>query len=75
MVLIESLGKITAEENHAISVVLEQLIADLQSKDQYEEFDEMNDDERRVELLLMLFDRTKSRRDKVKLIAFINTVT
>ncbi|XP_017780750.1 PREDICTED: uncharacterized protein LOC108565682 [Nicrophorus vespilloides] len=58
-------GKITAEENHAISVVLEQLIADLQSKDQYEEFDEMNDDERRVELLLMLFDRTKSRRDKV----------
>ncbi|XP_056636814.1 uncharacterized protein LOC130445274 [Diorhabda sublineata] len=57
-------GKETAE-NETIEGLLAQLIHDLTDKGLYEQYEAMEEGDRRVELLLILFDRVKIRRDKV----------
>ncbi|VEN48521.1 unnamed protein product [Callosobruchus maculatus] len=58
-------GKETAE-NETIEGLLIQLVHDLMDKNQYEAYEELPENERRNELLLLLFDRVKIRRDKVQ---------
>lgn len=57
-------GKETPE-NETIEGLLIQLIHDLNDKGQYEPYEQLEEVERRVELLLILFDRVKARRDKI----------
>ncbi|KAJ8970893.1 hypothetical protein NQ314_000980 [Rhamnusium bicolor] len=49
----------------AVEGLLVQLVHDLTEKGQYEQYEQLEEPERRFELLLMLFDRVKTRRDKV----------
>ncbi|CAH1958648.1 unnamed protein product [Acanthoscelides obtectus] len=58
-------GKETAE-NETIEGLLVQLVHDLMDKNQYAQYEELPENERRNELLLLLFDRVKIRRDKVQ---------
>lgn len=54
------------EFNETVEGLLEQLIEDLKAKGQYSCcYDNLDDYERRMELLMTLYDRIKIRRDKV----------
>ncbi|ENN82767.1 hypothetical protein YQE_00865, partial [Dendroctonus ponderosae] len=54
------------EFNETVEGLLEQLIEDLKAKGQYNCcYDNLDDYERRMELLMTLYDRIKIRRDKV----------
>lgn len=53
-------------QNDTVEGLLIQLIHDLSEKEMYQEFEAMEESQRRVELLLLLFDRVKTRRDKVR---------
>ncbi|XP_050515734.1 uncharacterized protein LOC114345139 [Diabrotica virgifera virgifera] len=57
-------GKEVAD-NETIEGLIAQLIHDLTDKNMYDEYEQMEESERRIELLLILFDRVKIRRDKV----------
>ncbi|XP_018567603.1 uncharacterized protein LOC108908153 [Anoplophora glabripennis] len=52
-------------ENDTVEGLLTQLVHDLTEKGMYQEFEQLEESQRRVELLLLLFDRVKTRRDKV----------
>ncbi|XP_030763780.1 uncharacterized protein LOC115888254 [Sitophilus oryzae] len=53
------------EFNETVEGLLEQLIEDLEYKGQYATYEDLDDYERRMELLIVLYDRIKARRDKV----------
>lgn len=57
-------GKQT-DENETIEGLLIQLIHDLCNKGAYEPYEALGEAERRIELLLVLFERVKVRRDRV----------
>lgn len=55
-------GKITTQENTIVDGLMDQLIKDLQRRNEYAQYALMPDKERRVELLLLLFDLTYRRK-------------
>ncbi|CAH1169550.1 unnamed protein product [Phaedon cochleariae] len=57
-------GKETSQ-NETVEGLLTQLVHDLMEKGRYAEYEAMEENDRRLELLLVLFDRVKARRDKV----------
>lgn len=57
-------GKLT-DENETVEGLLVQLIHDLNNKGQYEQYEGLEETERRIELLMLLFQRVKARRDRV----------
>lgn len=57
-------GKQTSE-NETVEGLLIQLIHDLTNKGAFEPYEAMEETDRRIELLLLLFDRVKVRRDRV----------
>lgn len=54
-----------AADNETIEGLLIQLIHDLNNKGLYEPYEDMEEGDRRLELLLILFERVKTRRDRV----------
>ncbi|XP_074034385.1 uncharacterized protein [Leptinotarsa decemlineata] len=52
-------------ENETVEGLLAQLIHDLTEREQYAQYEALEESQRRIELLLLLFDRVKVRRDKV----------
>ncbi|XP_060531088.1 uncharacterized protein LOC132704831 [Cylas formicarius] len=52
-------------ENETVEGLLDQLIDDLKNKGQYEEYNALDDYDKRMELLQILYSRIKTRRDKV----------
>ncbi|KAF7280617.1 uncharacterized protein LOC143204855 [Rhynchophorus ferrugineus] len=53
------------EFNETVEGLLEQLIDDLKTKNQFAPYEGLDDYEKRMELLMVLYDRIKNRRDKV----------
>lgn len=67
-------GKVEPGQNATVNGLLEQLINDLKAKGDYQRFEQMPERERRPELLILLHDRVKTRRDKVCSISgFLNS--
>lgn len=64
-------GEIQPENNDTVNGLLDQMVNDLKSKGQYEPFQFLPDNKRRIELLLMLHDRVHSRREKVNLMTIL----
>lgn len=52
-------------ENATIEGLLEQLVHDLKEQGRYAEYEQLNQHERRTELLLLLYDRVYNRRSKI----------
>ncbi|CAG9765463.1 unnamed protein product [Ceutorhynchus assimilis] len=63
-IVADELSGKASEFNETIEGLLEQLIDDLKTKGQYG-FDQLDEYQKRMELLAMLYDRIKIRRDKV----------
>lgn len=57
--------KVPPNENATVNGLINQLISDLKQKGEWKNFEGMQDSKRRVELLLLLFDRIHSRRQKI----------
>ncbi|KAJ8924526.1 hypothetical protein NQ315_007324 [Exocentrus adspersus] len=57
-------GKDTTQ-NETVEGLLVQLVHDLTEKGMYQDYEAMEEGQKRYELLLLLFDRVKIRRDKV----------
>ncbi|KAK4884846.1 hypothetical protein RN001_001117 [Aquatica leii] len=55
---------VAPEENDTINILIEQLQQDLQRKGQWNRYEQMNDKQRRIELLLQLHERVYARRQK-----------
>lgn len=53
------------EPNRNVDGLVEQLVNDLKKKGQYAQYEQMNERQRRHELLLVLHDKVYSRRQKV----------
>lgn len=60
-----SSGAIEELQNETVNGLLEQLIEDLKNKEQYQEYEDMNEKHRRKALLMMLYQNVQTRRFKV----------
>lgn len=56
------------KSNPTINDLLEQLISDLKKKGEYAKFEQMNERQRRLELLTILHEKVYARKQKVSLI-------
>lgn len=58
-------GEVEAQDNDTVNDLMEQLVDDLKGKGQWAPYEQMEEAERRMELLLVLYDRIHARREKV----------
>lgn len=53
------------QSNQTVNSLIEQLINDLKKKGEYGQYEQMNERQRRLELLTVLHDKVHTRKQKV----------
>lgn len=54
------------QSNQTVNSLIEQLINDLKKKGEYGQYEQMNERQRRLELLTVLHDKVHTRKQKVR---------
>lgn len=60
------LDRVEMQSNQTVNALMEQLVNDLKKKGEYGQYEQMNERQRRLELLTVLHDKVHTRKQKVK---------